>query len=80
MWNLQTCQLFINFSTATHDAVSGEGLYNMFIDTMPVLLSSCIVVLEESLLLGYDTASLDSWFMTALSQNIFEPVTQWHGF
>jgi len=48
--------------------------------TLCQFLNFCSVVLEESLLWGYDTASLGSWFVTALCYNIFEPVTQWHVF
>jgi hypothetical protein len=71
-------QLFMNFSTTVY-SVSGEGLYNIPFDTMPVskLRNS---VLEVSLLLRYDTKSLGSWFATfqdsCFVSNRLEPVSQ----
>ena len=68
---LKKCQLSINVITTTYDAVC--TIWSL---TLCQFLSLCIVVLEESLLWGCDTASLGSWFATALCYNIFEPVTQ----
>jgi len=45
---LKKCQLLINFSTTTYDAVSGgEGLYDVVIDTMPVFKFFAVLYLKN---------------------------------
>jgi hypothetical protein len=62
---LKKSRLLINFSK-TRDEVSGGRVCTIWSLTLCQFLSFCSVIFEESLLVGYDTASLGSWFVTLL--------------